>query len=418
MATTIFWIIIAIVLFDFIFEKILDYLNSKSMKETLPEELEGIYDAEKYAKSQQYEKVNSRFSLVTSTFSLILILAMLFGGGFGFMDQWVRSISENIYLQTLLFFGILGLAFDLISLPFQVYGTFIIEEKFGFNKTTPLTFITDKLKGYLLSIVLGGGILMFILWAWLSTGNWFWVIVLGGMSFFMIFMAMFYTRLIVPLFNKQTPLEEGELRTAIDAFSQNAGFKLDNVFVIDGSKRSTKANAYFSGLGPKKRIVLYDTLINDLETEEIVAVLAHEVGHYKKKHVPKGMVMSIVQSGLMIFLLSLAIGLPVLSQAIGAGEASFYMGLVAFGLLFSPISFITGIFSNIQSRKYEYQADNYARQYSLGEKLINSLIKLSVKNLSNLTPHPAYVFFHYSHPTLLQRKRVVEGAGNKDKGKG
>lgn len=411
MATTIFWIIIAIVLFDFLFEKVLDYLNSKSMKETLPEELEGIYDAEKYAKSQQYEKVNSRFSLVTSTFSLVLILAMLFGGGFGVMDQWVRSISGNIYLQTLIFFGILGIVFDLISLPFQVYGTFVIEEKFGFNKTTPLTFVTDKLKGYLLSIVLGGGILMFILWAWLSTGNWFWVIVLGGMSLFMIFMAMFYTRLIVPLFNKQTPLEEGELRTAINEFSQKAGFKLDNVFVIDGSKRSTKANAYFSGLGPKKRIVLYDTLINDLETEEIVAVLAHEVGHYKKKHVPKGMVVSIIQSGLMIFLLSLAIGLPVLSQAIGAEEASFYMGLVAFGLLFSPISFITGIFSNIQSRKYEYQADNYARQYGLGEKLINSLIKLSVKNLSNLTPHPAYVFFHYSHPTLLQRKKVVEGAG-------
>jgi STE24 endopeptidase len=409
MANTIFWIIIAIVLFDFIFEKVLDYLNSKSIKETLPDELKGIYDAEKYAKSQKYEKVNSRFSLVTSTFSLVLILAMLFAGGFGLMDQWVRSISENIYLQTLLFFGVLGIVFDLISLPFQVYGTFVIEEQFGFNKTTPFTFITDKLKGYLLSIVLGGGILMFILWALISTGNWFWIIVLGGMSFFMIFMAMFYTRLIVPLFNKQTPLEKGELRTAIDEFSRKAGFKLDNVFVIDGSKRSTKANAYFSGLGPKKRIVLYDTLINDLETEEIVAVLAHEVGHYKKKHVPKGMVSSIIQSGLMIFLLSLAIGLPVLSQAIGAVDASFYMGLVAFGLLFSPISFITSIFSNIQSRKYEYQADNYAKQYGLGEKLINSLIKLSVKNLSNLTPHPAYVFFHYSHPTLLQRKKVIEG---------
>jgi len=408
MANTIFWIIIAIILFDFIFEKVLDFLNAKSMKETLPEELKGIYDAEKYAKSQQYEKVNSKFSLVTSTFSLILILAMLFGGGFGVLDQWVRSVSENIYLQTLLFFGVLGLIFDLISLPFQIYGTFVIEERFGFNKTTPLTFVTDKLKGWLLSIVLGGGILMFILWAWLSTGNWFWVIVLGGMSFFMIFMAMFYTRLIVPLFNKQTPLEEGDLRTAIDEFSRKAGFKLDNVFVIDGSKRSTKANAYFSGLGAKKRIVLYDTLINDLETAEIVAVLAHEVGHYKKKHIPKGIVMSILQSGLMIFLLSLAIVQSVLSQAIGAEEASFYMGLVAFGLLFSPVSFITGIFSNMQSRKYEYQADNFAKQYGLGETLINSLIKLSVKNLSNLTPAPAYVFFHYSHPTLLQRKKAIE----------
>lgn len=409
MATTLFWIIIAIIIFDFVFEKVLDYLNSKSMKETLPEELIGIYDAEKYAKSQKYEKVNSRFSLVTSTFSLILILAMLFAGGFGLLDQWVRSITENIYLQTLLFFGTLGLVFDLISLPFQVYATFVIEEQFGFNKTTPLTFVTDKLKGWLISILLGGGVIIFMLWAWLSTGNWFWVIVLGGMTSIMIFMAMFYTRLIVPLFNKQTPLEEGELKTAIEQFSQKAGFKLDNVFVIDGSKRSTKANAYFSGFGPKKRIVLYDTLINDLETEEIVAVLAHEVGHYKKKHIPKGMVASIVQSGLMIFLLSLALGQAVLSQAIGAQEASFYMGLVAFGLLFSPVSFITGIFSNLQSRKYEYQADDFAKQYGYGSKLINSLIKLSVKNLSNLTPHPLYVFFHYSHPTLLQRKKAIEG---------
>lgn len=408
MEKTIFWIIIGIILFDFVFEKILDWLNYRNMKDEIPKELEGIYDEEKYRKSQQYEKVTSRFSLVTSTFSLILILLMLFAGGFGLMDEWVRGITESIYLRTLIFFGVLGLAFDLISLPFQIYSTFVIEEKFGFNKTTVKTFILDKLKGYLLSMVIGGGLLMFVLWAWLSTGNWFWLIVLGGMSAFMIFMAMFYTQLIVPLFNKQTPLEEGELRDAINAFADKAGFKLDNIYVIDGSKRSTKANAYFSGLGPKKRIVLYDTLINDLEKDEIVAVLAHEVGHYKKKHVLKGLALSLVQSALMIWLLWLAIGLPVLSQAIGAEEASFYMGLIAFGLLFSPISFITGIFSNILSRRYEYQADDFARRYGLGKKLINSLIRLSVKNLSNLTPHPIYVFFHYSHPTLLQRKRAIE----------
>ncbi len=408
MEQTIFWIIIAIIIFDFVFEKVLDYLNVKAMKDEIPEELEGIYDAKKYKKSQQYSKVNTRFSLLTSTFSLILILVMLFAGGFGLLDEWVRSITESIYLRTLLFFGILGLASDILATPFSIYGTFVIEEKFGFNKTTVKTFILDKLKGYLLGAVIGGGLMMFILWAWLSTGNWFWVIVLGGMSAFMIFMAMFYTQLIVPLFNKQTPLDEGVLRNAINSFATKAGFKLNNVFVIDGSKRSTKANAYFSGLGPKKRIVFYDTLMNDLETEEIVAVLAHEVGHYKKKHVMKGMVMSIIQSALMIWLLSIAIDLPVLSRAIGAEEASFYMGLIAFGLLFSPVSFVTGIFSNILSRKYEYQADDYAKNYGLGENLINSLIKLSVKNLSNLTPHPTYVFFHYSHPTLLQRKKVID----------
>jgi STE24 endopeptidase len=410
MAQTIFWIIIGIILFDFIFEKILDYLNDARLSETIPEEVRGIYDEEKYRQSQKYYKINSRFSLLTSTFSLALILIMLFAGGFGMLDGWVRSLSGNVYIRTLLFFGTLGIAADLLSLPFQLYVTFVIEEKFGFNKTTPSTFMKDKLKTWALGAILGGGILMFVLWAWQSAGNMFWVIVFGGLSAFMIFMAMFYTRLIVPLFNKQTPLEEGELRTAIDEFSLDAGFRLDNVFVIDGSKRSTKANAYFSGLGPRKRIVLYDTLIKDLETDEVVAVLAHEIGHYKMKHVLKGMVMSLLQSGLMIWLLSLAIGLPVLSQAIGAEEQSFYMGLVAFGLLFSPISFLTGILSNLQSRQYEYQADNYARGYKLGAQLINALIKLSVKNLSNLTPHPAYVFFHYSHPTLLQRKARIESS--------
>jgi len=408
MENTIFWIIIAIILFDFIFEKVLDYLNFTYLKETIPHELKGIYDENAYSKSQQYEKVSLRFSLVTSTFSLILILLMLFLGGFGLIDEWVRYVSENIYLRTLLFFGILGLAFDLISLPFQLYATFVIEERFGFNKTTPATFVLDKLKSWLLSMVIGGGILLFVLWAWLATGNWFWVIVMGGLSVFMIFMAMFYTQLIVPLFNKQTPLEDGELKTAILEFASKTGFKLDNVFVIDGSKRSTKANAYFSGLGPKKRIVLYDTLINDLETEEIVGVLAHEIGHYKKQHIIKGLAMSLIQSALMIWLLWVAIDVSALSLALGANEASFYMGIVAFGLLFSPVSFFTGIISNAISRKYEYQADAFAKKNYSGKALIDALIKLSVKNLSNLTPHPVYVFFHYSHPPILQRKKALE----------
>ena len=410
MEQTIFWIIIAILIFDFVFEKTLDYLNYKHSKETVPEELKGIYDEAEYKKSQQYQKVNLRFSLITSTFSLLLMLAVLFSGGFGILDEWVRSVTGNEYLRTLLFFAALGLAFDLLSLPFQLYDTFVIEERFGFNKTTPATFLTDKLKSWLLSLIIGGGILLFIQWAWQSTGGWFWVIVTGGLGLFMIFMAMFYTQLIVPLFNKLTPLEEGELKTAIYEFATRAGFKLNNVFVIDGSKRSTKANAYFSGLGPKKKVVLYDTLINDLETEEIVAVLAHEVGHYKKKHIIKGLIMSLAQSALMLWLLWLALDTPALSLAIGGKEPAFYLGIVAFGLLFSPVSFFTGIISNVFTRRYEYQADAYAGKHYSGKKLIDALIKLSVKNLSNLTPHPAYVFFHYSHPTLLQRKKALEEA--------
>ncbi len=407
MVNTLFWLIIAIIIFDYLLEKFLDYLNYSNMQETIPVELKGIYDEEKYRKSQQYEKVNLGFSMITGTFSFVLILVLLFIQGFAFLDNYVSAISQNEYLRALLFFAILGLAMDLISIPFQIYGTFVIEEKFGFNKTTPITFILDKIKSWLLSIIIGGGLLMFIMWAWNETGNWFWIIVMGGLSVFMIFMTMFYSRIIVPLFNKQLPLEDGSLKSAIVAFSKKAGFKIDNIFSIDGSKRSTKANAYFSGMGPKKRIVLYDTLINDLDDNEIVAVLAHEVGHYKLKHVIIGLIMSLAQSALMLWLLSLALNRPELSLALGASSPSFYMGILAFGLLFSPISTITGVISNMISRKHEYQADAFAEDYGYGGLLISGLIKLSVANLSNLTPHWLYVFFNYSHPTLLQRRDAV-----------
>jgi len=408
MVQTIFWIIIGIIIFDYLLEKFLDYLNYRNMREDIPSELSGIYDEEKYKKSQQYEKVNLAFSTITSTFSFLLILAILFFDGFAFLDSYVSNITQNEYFRALMFFGILGITMDLLTIPFQIYGTFVIEERFGFNKTTPLTYITDKIKGWLIGAVIGGGLLMFIMWAWSETGNWFWLIVMGGLSVFMIFMTMFYSRLIVPLFNKQMPLEDGNLKSAIVAFSQKVGFKIDNIFKIDGSKRSTKANAYFSGMGPKKRIVLYDTLISELSENQIVAVLAHEVGHYKLKHVYIGLVMSLLQSGIMIWFLSVAVSKPELSMALGATSPSFYMGIVAFGLLFSPISTITGIISNIISRKHEYQADAFAKKYGYGMELIEGLIKLSVSSLSNLTPHWLYVFFNYSHPTLLQRKKAIK----------
>lgn len=408
MENTIFLIIIVIIVFDFLFEKFLDYLNIKNLKDELPIELKDIYDSEKYKKSQQYERISTKFSLITSLFSLFIILVMLFGGGFTFLDEFVREVSDNIYLKTLLFFGIMGIAFDIVSIPFQIYGTFVIEEKFGFNKTTMKTFILDKLKSWAISILIGGGLLSFILWAWLSMGELFLPIVFVGLSLFMIFMAMFYTQLIVPLFNKLTPLEQGGLREKIEDFAIKTGFKLKNVFVVDGSKRSTKANAYFSGLGPRKMIVLYDTLINDLNEDEIVSVLAHEVGHYKYKHIYKGLVMSLLQSALMLFLLSIALKYPELSMSIGGIDASFYMGIIAFGLLYSPLSFVTGIVSNIFTRKYEYEADAYAKTNANAEDLINALKRLSVNNLSNLTPHKLYVFFNYSHPTLLQRESAMK----------
>jgi len=264
--------------------------------------------------------------------------------------------------------------------------------------------------------LIGGALLLFLQWAQLAGGKIFWLLAWGGVSFFMVFMAMFYTSLIVPLFNKLTPLQEGELKTAIQALAARAGFKLSDVYVMDGSKRSTKANAYFSGLGPRKKIILYDTLLEKLTPREVTAVLAHEIGHYRKRHIYKGLVLSLLQLFIMIYLLGKALTLPQFSQALGADQMSFYMGLLAFSLLYTPVSFVLDIFSNLISRKHEYQADAYAQSLGLGKQLIKALIKLSVSSLSNLQPHPLYVFFHYSHPTLLQRKQAIEKQGVEKQG--
>ncbi|MFW6246036.1 MAG: M48 family metallopeptidase, partial [Tangfeifania sp.] len=299
-------------------------------------------------------------------------------------------------------------ASDILNLPFSIYDTFVIEEKYGFNKTTPKTFVFDKIKGWLLGAIIGGGLLALIIFIYQKTQDMFWIYAWLVVAVFSIFMSMFYSNLIVPLFNKQTPLEEGELRTAIENFAEKVGFKLDNIFVIDGSKRSAKANAYFTGLGPKKRIVLYDTLIDDMKTDELVAVLAHEIGHYKKNHIIQGLIISLVQTGIVLFIFSLLIDSPHLSRALGVEEPNFHIGLIAFGILYSPVSFVLGIFMNKLSRKNEYQADAFAAENYKPEALASALKKLSVKNLSNLTPHPKYVFFNYSHPPLLERLRYLK----------
>jgi len=407
MYNTVFFILLGIILIGFIFEKVLEYLNFKHIFPQLPPEVEDVYDAESYKKSQLYKSVNTRFSMITSSFSLLITLAMLFLGGFGWVNDMAYGAFNHYIPVALLFFGVLMFASDILTTPFSVYDTFVIEEKFGFNKTTPKTFLLDKLKGWLLGAVIGGGLLALIIWFFLLSGKYFWILAWLAVSAFTVFMTMFYSQLIVPLFNKQTPLEEGPLKDAIQKMSEKAGFKLDNVFVIDGSKRSTKANAYFTGLGSKKRIVLYDTLINDLSIEEITAVLAHEIGHYKKKHVITGTVSGILQAGLTFFLFSLFINNPSLSEALNVAEPNFHISLLAFGILYTPVSMALGIFSGIFSRRHEYQADRFAAEYSDAKALISALKKLSGKNLSNLTPHPAYVFFHYSHPTLLQRIKAL-----------
>jgi STE24 endopeptidase len=409
MINTVFIAIVIILVADFILERCLDFLNSRHRSTILPEELKDVFDADQYRRQQEYKKVNDRFSLLTSSFSFLVILLMLFLGGFSMVDGWARGITSQPVLIVLVFFAILGLGSDLMGTPFSLYDIFVIEERFGFNKTTPAIFVMDKLKGWLLGAIIGGGLLALIVWFYRVTGSLFWIYAWILATVFSVFMAMFYSSFIVPLFNKQTPLEEGELREAISEFSKKVGFRLNNIFVIDGSKRSTKANAYFTGLGPKKRIVLYDTLIKDLSTKEIVAVLAHEIGHYKKKHTLTGMIAGIMQTGLTLFILSLFIGNPSLSAALGSDQPSFHMGLIAFGILYSPISLLAGLLMNYVSRRNEYAADRYVKENYEAEELSGALKKLSSKNLSNLTPHPAYVFFHYSHPTLLQRVRALGG---------
>jgi STE24 endopeptidase len=400
---TLFYIIISILVISFIIDNVLDYLNAKHFNDELPEALKDVYDADEYSKSQRYKKENYKFGLSTSIISLVATLAFFFFDGFAFVDTLARSFSENTIGITLIFFGIIMLASDILSTPFSYYQTFVIEEKYGFNKTTIKTFFLDKLKGWFMMIFVGGLLLAVIVWFYETTGSNFWVYAWGLVTLFVVFMNLFYARLLVPLFNKQTPLEAGSLRSQIETYATKVGFTIDKIFVIDGSKRSTKANAYFSGFGSEKRVTLYDTLINDLEEDEIVAVLAHEVGHYKKNHIIFNLIASILTTGFTLWVLSLFVGNSLLSEALHVSQPSFHIGLIAFGVLFSPISEITGLIMNYLSRKFEYQADNYAKTTFSGQPLISALKKLSKNSLSNLTPHPAYVFAHYSHPTLLQR---------------
>ncbi|MFT6929421.1 MAG: STE24 endopeptidase [Sediminicola sp.] len=390
-------------------ETILDYLNSKRYQDPVPSELNDVFEASEYEKSQRYKKTNYKFGMITSTFSFLLSIGFLIFGGFEWIDSMARGISENPIIIALVFFGIIMIGSDLLSTPLSYYHTFVIEEKFGFNKSTRKLFFLDKLKGWLMTIILGGGILALVIWFFQWAGTSFWIYTWGVIALFSIFMNMFYSKLIVPLFNKQTPLEDGTLKEKLETYAKNVGFELKNIFVIDGSKRSTKANAYFSGFGKQKRVTLYDTLINDLDEDEIVAVLAHEVGHYKRKHIIFNLFASLMLTGITLFILSIFINNPQVSLAIGVSQPSFHAALIGFGILYSPISEITGLIMNYLSRKFEYEADNYAKDTFAAMPLVSSLKKLSKNSLSNLTPHPAYVFMHYSHPPLISRIRNLKG---------
>ena len=411
-----FFIIISLVIFNYLFSNLLDYINHRNWKDEIPNELKDFYDKEKYKKAKNYALSKNKISLFSSSLSFLLVISLIVFNGYGIIDQFVSSnlsiffeslqISSN-FIQSGIFFLILFILNSFISIPFSYYNTFVIEEKFGFNKTTKLTFFIDIIKSTLLSFFIGGILLFLALYLYENLNDGFWLWLWIGLSLLMILINMFYADLIVPIFNKLTPLDDGELRNKIEKYSKDVGYLLKNIYVIDGSKRSTKANAFFSGLGPRKTIALYDTLIEKHTENELVAVLAHEVGHFKKKHIFSGLIMSIIQIGIMSFFFELCLKLPEISIALGGLESSFHLGLVGFSIIFSPISILSGIIMNYNSRKNEFEADAYAKETFNGEDLSLALKKLSVDSLSNIYPHPLYVFFHYSHPPLIQRLRAL-----------
>ncbi|MDX1636799.1 MAG: M48 family metallopeptidase [Balneolaceae bacterium] len=402
------WIILATLLVDYLLNLVADYYNLKALKPELPDEFKGVYDEETYQRSQEYTRVNTRFGFVTSAFNLSVILVFWFSGGFNWLDQVVRGWELGLIWTGLAYIGLLILAKSILSLPFSIYSTFVVEEKFGFNKTTPKTFVLDLLKGLGLGIALGGPLLAGILAFFTYFETYGWLYAWGAVTAFTLFVQFIAPTWIMPLFNDFEPLEDGELRQKIEEMAESVNFPLQGIFVMDGSKRSSKSNAFFTGFGKNKRIALYDTLIEKHTDDELVAVLAHEIGHYKKKHIIQNMVISILQTGVMFLLLSIFLHAEGLYEAFYMEQQSVYTGLIFFGMLYAPIEMILSIFMQIISRKHEFQADRFAADTTgEPETMVQALKKLSKDNLSNLTPHPFYVFLNYSHPPVLQRIEAI-----------
>jgi STE24 endopeptidase len=389
---------------DFILNLTADRLNLKHLGSELPRAFEGVYDPERYRKSQQYLRVNTQFGWITSTFNLCLILVFWFAGGFPLLDRWVRTFELGPILSGLVYMGVLMLLKAALSLPFSVYATFVIEARFGFNKTTLQTFVMDLLKGLILALLLGTPLLAAILAFFQYAGPHAWWYCWIGVTLYMLVVQFVAPTWIMPLFNRFTPLEEGELKSTILSYANSIDFPLENVYQMDGSRRSTKSNAFFTGFGKHKRIVLFDTLIKQHSVNELVAVLAHEMGHYKKKHIRQSLILGILQTGLMLFLLSHFITYQGLFDAFYMPQQSIYAGMIFFGMLYAPIDFFVGILMQVLSRKNETVADQFAAETTKDPvSMVDALKKLSVHNLSNLTPHPFYVFLNYSHPPVLQR---------------
>ena len=405
-------IILCAVFADFLLHMIADILNLGMLKNQLPEQFKGWYDVQQYASSQEYLRVNTRFEWLAAIVNLFVFLGLWFGKGFPMIDLWVREISASPVVSGILYIGVLFILKLFISLPFSIYSTFCIEERFGFNKTTWRIFISDRCKQFVLAVLIGGmllgGVLAFFEYAGPHAWFYCWIVIVV----FMVVMQFVVPTWIMPLFNKFKPLDSGELKSAIMAYADSIDFSLKNVFIMDGSKRSKKTNAFFTGFGRHKRIVLYDTLVKNHTTDELVAVLAHEMGHYKKKHVLWMLLTGILQTGIMLFLLSLFVSSPILFEAFYIKTPSVYAGLIFFGILFTPIDFFMGILMQYFSRRNEYAADRFAVETTKDSgSFVSALKKLAVHNLSNLRPHPMYVVLNYSHPPVLERLAAIGKVG-------
>lgn len=386
-------------------------LNLRALSPELPPEFAGTFDAEKYRTSQEYTRARARLEWAGSAAGLAALLIFWSAGGFPALDGAARGWGFGPLGTGLSYIGALAALQELLSLPFAVYSTFVIEERFGFNRTTPRTFVLDRLKGYALTALIGGALLAAVLWFFGWAGPRGWLYAWAAAALFRVVLQLLGPTLIMPLFNKFTPLAEGELRSAIFRYAASVGFPLDNIFVMDGSKRSSKTNAFFTGFGKHKRIALFDTLVQRHSVDELVSVMAHEIGHYKKKHVYSGLFLGLANYGLLFFLLSLFISDARLFEAFGMENPSVYAGLVFFTVLYSPLSFVLSIGLQGISRRHEYEADRYAVETTPDRgPMVRALKTLSLANLSNLTPHPFYVFLHYSHPPVLRRIRAIETA--------
>ena len=400
--------LVLIVLVAYILEALLDQLNQSRARDPLDASIANLYDSSERERSIAYSSEKTRFGFYSSTFSTVVLILALSYGWFATLDAWIRNRFDNQILISLSFIAALSVISWWLNLPFQLYSIFGIEAKYGFNKISARTFVTDTIKATLLGAVIGGILLTAVLWIYQELGNRFWVCAWLLVSGFSLLMFMFGTTLILPLFNKLKPVEEGELRTAIEKYCASQGYSLGRLFVMDGSKRSTKANAFFSGMGRSKTIVLFDTLIEKLTTKEIVAVLAHEIGHYKKKHTLSMFVFSNVQTFGTFALLGWLLGYPELSKALGAQESSFHLSALTFFILFTPLSIVLGLLNNSWSRHNEFEADTFARNTDDANALKSALKKISTDSLANLSPHPLYVAFNYTHPPLAQRLKNLD----------